>query len=117
MAPRQQELDDAKTYLTGSFPLAFASNAGIASQLSTFQRQGLAIGYVASRNALIEAVTLDDVKRVAETVVRSRAPDRGRRRQRPNRIPSRRWPSRQKQPSKPATAAIASRRRKRRDSR
>ena len=28
--PTQQELDDAKTYLTGSFPLAFASNAGIA---------------------------------------------------------------------------------------
>ena len=65
-APRQQELDDAKTYLTGSFPLAFASNAGTASQLSTFQRQGLDIGYVARRNALIQAVTLDDVKRVAK---------------------------------------------------
>ena len=38
--PTQQELDDAKTYLTGSFPLAFASNAGIASQLGTFQRAG-----------------------------------------------------------------------------
>ncbi len=62
----QSELDDAKTFLTGSFPLAFASNAGIASQLGTFQRQGLDIGYVARRNALIEAVTLDDVKRVAK---------------------------------------------------
>src|SRR5215469_16582732 len=62
----QNELDDAKTFLTGSFPLAFASNAGIASQLGTFQRQGLDIGYVARRNALIQAVTLDDVKRVAK---------------------------------------------------
>jgi zinc protease len=62
----QTELDDAKTYLTGSFPIAFASNAGIASQLNAFQRQGLDIGYVARRNSLIQAVTLDDVKRVAK---------------------------------------------------
>ncbi|MBN9546823.1 MAG: insulinase family protein [Alphaproteobacteria bacterium] len=62
----QAELDDAKTFLTGSFPLAFASNAGIASQLGTFQRQGLDIGYVARRNALIQAVTLDEVNRVAK---------------------------------------------------
>ena len=64
--PTQQELDDAKTYLTGSFPLAFASNSGTASQLGTFLRQNLDIGYVARRNALIQAVTLDDVKRVAK---------------------------------------------------
>ncbi len=64
--PTQQELDDAKTYLTGSFPLAFASNRGTAAQLGTFQRQNLDIGYVARRNSLIEAVTLADVKRVAK---------------------------------------------------
>lgn len=64
--PTQAELDDAKTYLTGSFPLAFASNAGIAAQLGTFQREGLDIGYVSRRNALIQAVTLDDVKRVSK---------------------------------------------------
>jgi zinc protease len=63
--PTQQELDDAKTYLTGSFPLAFASNSGTAAQLGTFQRQNLDMGYVARRNALIQAVTLTDVKRVA----------------------------------------------------
>ena len=64
--PTQSELDDAKTFLTGSFPLAFASNAGIASQLGTFQREGLDVGYVARRNALIQAVTQDDVKRVSK---------------------------------------------------
>jgi hypothetical protein len=46
--------------------MAFASTAGMASQLSTFQRQGLDAGYVARRNSLIEAVTLSDVKRVAK---------------------------------------------------
>jgi zinc protease len=64
--PTQQELDDAKTYLTGSFPLSFDSNAGTAAQLGTFQREDLDIGYVAHRNALIQAVSLADVQRVAK---------------------------------------------------
>ncbi|MCP5412915.1 MAG: insulinase family protein [Alphaproteobacteria bacterium] len=64
--PTQQELDDAKTYLTGSFPLAFASNSGTATQMGAFQRQNLDIGYIARRNGLINAVTLSDVKRVAK---------------------------------------------------
>jgi len=64
--PTAQELTDAKTYLTGSYPLAFSSNAGIAGQLSAFQRAGMPVDYVAKRNSLINAVTLDDVKRVAK---------------------------------------------------
>ena len=63
--PTQQELDDAKTNLTGSFPLGFDSNARIASQLGAYQRQGLDAGYVARRNSLVQAVTLADVRRVA----------------------------------------------------
>jgi zinc protease len=63
--PSEQELADAKTYLTGSYPLSFSSNAGIASQLNTFQREGLPLDYVARRNGLIDAVTLDDVRRAA----------------------------------------------------
>jgi zinc protease len=64
--PTVQELTDAKTYLTGSYPLAFSSNAGTASQLGAFQRAGLDVGYVARRNDLINAVTIDDVRRVAK---------------------------------------------------
>jgi zinc protease len=63
--PTDKELADAKTYLTGSFPLAFSSNTGIAAQLNAFQRVGLPVDYVQKRNGLINAVTLDDVKRVA----------------------------------------------------
>lgn len=63
--PTAVELADAKTYLTGSYPLAFASNAGIASQLNAFERAGLPLDYVARRNSLIQALTLDDVKRAA----------------------------------------------------
>jgi zinc protease len=64
--PTEKELADAKTYLTGSFPLAFTSNAGIAAQLNAFQMAGLAVDYIDKRNALINAVTRDDVKRAAK---------------------------------------------------
>jgi zinc protease len=64
--PTDKELTDAKTYLTGAFPLSFGSNVGIAGQMNAFQRVGLDIGYLKRRNALINAVTLDDVKRAAK---------------------------------------------------
>ena len=64
--PTDKELADAKTYLTGSFPLSFSSNLGTADQLSTFQRVGLPLDYVQNRNALINAVTLDQVRRAAK---------------------------------------------------
>jgi zinc protease len=63
--PTEAELADAKTYLTGSWPLAFSSNVGIADQLGIFERLGLPVEYVRNRNALINAVTLDQVKRAA----------------------------------------------------
>jgi zinc protease len=63
--PTDAELADAKTYLTGSWPLAFSSNVGIADQLGEFERLGLPVDYVRNRNALINAVTLDEVKRAA----------------------------------------------------
>lgn len=63
--PSETELDDAKTYLTGSYPLAFSSNAGIAAQLNSFQRDSLPLDYVSRRNSLINALTLEDVRRAA----------------------------------------------------
>lgn len=65
----EKELADAKTYLTGSFPMAFSSNVGIAGQLNSFQRVGLPIDYIAKRNGLINAVTLEDVKRVSKRLL------------------------------------------------
>jgi zinc protease len=67
--PTAKELADAKTYLTGSFPLAFDSNTGIASQLNVFQSEGLGVDYVKRRNNLIEAVTAADVQRVAKRLL------------------------------------------------
>jgi zinc protease len=64
--PTDKELADAKTYLTGSFPLAFTSNVGTAAQLNAFQMAGLPVDYMDKRNDLINAVTRDDVKRAAK---------------------------------------------------
>jgi zinc protease len=67
--PSQAELDDMKTYLTGSYALRFDSNNKIASQLLGIQQQNLGIDYVNKRNSLVEALTLDDVKAQAKRLI------------------------------------------------
>jgi zinc protease len=59
-------LADAKTYITGSFPLRLTSNDQIASMLVSMQVNDLGIDYIERRNDYIEAVSLADVRRVAE---------------------------------------------------
>ncbi len=66
-----EELATTKTYLTGSYPLRFDGNGAIADILVGMQREGLPIDYPVSRNAKIEAVTLDDVARVAKRILRT----------------------------------------------
>lgn len=61
----QAELDDAKTYLTGAYPLRFDGNGPIAQIMVGMQMLGLPIDYIATRNERVEAVTFADVKRVA----------------------------------------------------
>ncbi|MGH1479618.1 MAG: M16 family metallopeptidase [Geminicoccales bacterium] len=61
----QTELEDAKTYLTGSFPLRLTSNDRIAGLLVSMQASDLGADYLEKRNDFIEAVTLEDIKRVA----------------------------------------------------
>ncbi|MGB1234299.1 MAG: M16 family metallopeptidase [Planktomarina sp.] len=61
----KKELEDAKLFLTGAYPLRFDGNARIANILVGMQWQGLDIDYIADRNDRVNAVTLDDVNRVA----------------------------------------------------
>jgi len=61
----QERLDDAKTYLTGSFPLRLTGNDRIAQTLVGMQVDDLGIDYLERRNGYIEAVTLEDARRVA----------------------------------------------------
>ncbi len=66
----EQELDRAKTFLTGAYPLRFDGNARIAGIMVGMQMQGLPIDYIATRNDKVRAVTLDDIKRVAQRIYR-----------------------------------------------
>ncbi len=65
----ERELADTKTYLTGSFPLRFTANGQIASILVSMQLENLGIDYLDRRNALIEAVTLAEVNRIARDLL------------------------------------------------
>lgn len=60
-----QEVEDAKTYLTGAYPLRFDGNGRIANIIVNMQLMGLPIDYVKTRNDRVDAVTIDDVNRVA----------------------------------------------------
>lgn len=63
--PTAQELEDAKLYMTGSWPLRFTSTGRLAQILVAVQRDDLGLDFLDRRNDFIEAVTLDDVRRVA----------------------------------------------------
>ncbi len=65
----QTELDDAKTYLTGAYPLRFDGNSQIASIMVGMQMEDLPIDYIATRNDQVNAVTLEDVNRVASELL------------------------------------------------
>ena len=68
-----EELDEAKTYLTGAFPLRFDGNAQIARILVSMQIVGLPRDYIRNRNDLVRAVTLEDINRVARRLFRPEA--------------------------------------------
>jgi zinc protease len=68
--PTQAELDDIKTYMTGSYPLRFDNTSAIAGFLTGLQLTHRPITYANIRNGLIEAVTLEQVKKVAKRLLR-----------------------------------------------
>ncbi|MBL4929622.1 M16 family metallopeptidase [Fuscibacter oryzae] len=66
----EDELDRAKTYMTGAYPLRFDGNSNIASILVGMQMMGLTPDYPRTRNDRVNAVTLADVKRVAARLIK-----------------------------------------------
>lgn len=67
--PDPKDFDAAKSYLIGSYPLRFDTNAKIASQLLGLMEEGFGPDYVDNRNKLVEAVTIEDAKRVARRLL------------------------------------------------
>jgi zinc protease len=67
--PTAEELAKAKSYQKGSFPLRFDTSTKVAAQLVLMQVEDLGIDYIDKRNALVDAVTLADVQRVAKRLL------------------------------------------------
>lgn len=61
----EEELADAKTYLTGAYPLRFDGNGPIANILVAMQLDDLPIDYAETRNERVRSITLDEIDRVA----------------------------------------------------
>ena len=66
----QQELDDAKTYLTGAYPLRFDGNSAIARILAGMQFDYQPASYVLNRNDMVNALTLEEINAVARRLLK-----------------------------------------------
>jgi zinc protease len=64
--PSEQELQDVKDYLTGSFVFALERNSNLASYAIRAKRFGLGFDYLHRYPELIRAVTREDVRAAAE---------------------------------------------------
>jgi zinc protease len=64
--PTQQEIDEAKSYLKGSQMLQLDTSSKLAAGLLQYQLDKLPIDYLEKRNAIVDAVTLDDAKKAAK---------------------------------------------------
>jgi zinc protease len=81
--PTELELAEAKSYLKGSQLLSLDTSSKLASALLQYQLDRLPIDYLERRNAVVDAVTIDDAKRAARrlwaegllTVIVGRAPE------------------------------------------
>ena len=67
----EEELIAAQRFITGSYALRFDGNARIAGVLTGMQLSELPIEYMETRNDRVNAVTLEDIKRVADELLRS----------------------------------------------
>jgi zinc protease len=67
--PTEDELTRAKSYLKGSYALGFDTSAKIAGQLVQIQLDEIGIDYINRRSGLIDAIGIDDVRRVAKRLL------------------------------------------------
>lgn len=69
--PTEAELDDARTYILGSFPLSLTDSPGIASLLVGLQENERPIDYLERLHEIYGGITLEDARRVAASLYRA----------------------------------------------
>jgi zinc protease len=63
--PTEEELNDARDYMTGSLALGLETNDGIAGTLLGIERYGLGLDYIARFPSIIRAITAEQIVDVA----------------------------------------------------
>lgn len=69
----EDELADNKSYLIGSMPLTLETNGGVAATLEAMEAYQLGLDYLQRYPAMIEAITAEDIQRVARTYLDTEA--------------------------------------------
>ncbi len=64
-----ETVDNAKTYITGSFPLRFTNSSSIASQLVSMQVYDFGIDYLDVRNGRVDKVSVNQVNALAKRLL------------------------------------------------
>jgi zinc protease len=65
----QKEISDAKSYLTGVFPIRLETQEGLIDQLVQIKMLNLPNTYLETYRERVQAVTIEDIQRVAEAYV------------------------------------------------
>jgi zinc protease len=65
-----KEMSDAKSYLTGVFPIRLETQEGLTDQLVQIKMLNLPIDYLEQYRDRVQAVTVEEIQRVAKTYVK-----------------------------------------------
>jgi len=68
--PTPQEIEDAKGYLTGVFPVRLEANSGVAGQLLSAELYGLGLDYIERYSSIVRGVTQEQVTAAAKKYLR-----------------------------------------------
>jgi zinc protease len=71
--PTAQEMEDAKDYLTGVFPVRLETNAGVASQLLSAELYGLGLDYIERYTSIVRGITREAAAAAARTYLKPRS--------------------------------------------
>jgi len=69
-AVSKTEINDAKSYLTGAFPLRLETQEGLTDQLTQIKMLGLPDDYLQTYRDRVQSVTIEQVKQVAEKYIK-----------------------------------------------
>jgi zinc protease len=68
--PSEREMEDAKDYLTGVFPVRLETNSGVASQLLSAELYGLGLDYIERYASIVRGITRDAAAAAARAYLR-----------------------------------------------